>query len=169
MKMTLLLLLVYPFHAQACFSMKKQPNFRGLEDKTLCLAQDGMTYDYSFSKNLILRTQKLSSRMVLVNARFTELSLRDSKLQLDLRDFSGKGKWEDTIIIDSDLRFADFRGLSLLKVRFEKSRFHYANLSGVDLREVEFLDCDLEGAIIDHRTQLPFSLQEALEKGMVIK
>ena len=65
-----------------------------------------------------------------------------------------------------DFRFFDFKNKIVQKTKISKSFFYKADFSSADLREIEFVDCDLRGAYFNHRTKLPFSYEEAILKGM---
>lgn len=75
-----------------------------------------------------------------------------------------------------DLRNADFCGASLTKVRFNGARLDHANLQGSDLRGADLRGCNLQfanlkqaqlyGALLNERTKLPISKDEAIQLGM---
>ncbi len=165
----LLIYLMMSSTAWACWSMKRNPEAQGLQYKVLCQASDQKDYDYSFGQQLRLSASGLSARLRIVNAHFISLQLTGGVMNADFRDLQGAGSFDNQVFNDSDFGFADLRNFNLTQVRFENSRFRGANLKGLDLRKVEFLDCDLAGAIIDVKTKLPFSTDEALAKGMVIR
>jgi hypothetical protein len=167
MKFLMLFFLCNP--VWACYSMKKAPVSQGLKEQILCRIINEGVYDVSFGQRLTLKVQGLKAQLKLVNTEFELLELVDVMLSGDYRDLHGKGKVSDTVFNAADFRYADLRGFTFSEVKFEASRLQGINLKGVDLSRVEFIDCDLSGAIFDLRTKLPFSVEEALEKGMVIK
>ncbi len=162
MKYILLLLVCSP--AWACTSLKP-----GLQDKTLCRPANGKSYDVSFGKGLSMKASDLAAKLKMVNAEFRLLELSGGELSGDYRDLLGRGYISDITFTNADFRFADLTAFTFAEVKFEASRLQGTNFKGVDLTLVEFVDCDLKGAIFDLRTKLPFSVDEALEKGMMIK
>lgn len=168
MKLLILILLITS-PAWACYSMKSNPTMHGLKDQLLCRPIQEKTYDYSFGQRLSLEASGLRAQMKLVNTHFGRLQLEGGTLSGDFRDLSGKGVMKEVVFKNADFRYADMRDFSFADVQFENARFEGTNFKGADLRGVEFLDCNLEGAIIDRKTKLPFSIEEAFEKGMVVK
>lgn len=163
--MKFLVLFLFCSSAWACVSPKP-----GLENKTVCRPSRGKSFDLSFGKALSLKAREVKGEMIMINTEFSWLELSGGEVKADFRDLHGKGSFSDLRIgRDSDLRFADLRGFRLSEVIIEASRLHGTNLKGVDLSRVEFINCDMNGAIFDLRTRLPFSVDEALEKGMIIK
>lgn len=165
----LLLALIISSPAGACHSLKQQPNSPGLTGKTLCRMVNGKIYDVSFGQKLLMKSVGLKAELRMVNTEFTDLLISGAELRGDFRDLHGSGVISDTSFSDADFRFADLRSYHLSEIKFESTRLEGVNFKGVDLSRVEFIDSDLAGAIFDLRTKLPFSVDEALEKGMVIK
>lgn len=168
--MKLILLILFLTHPLwACHSLQRFPVSVGLKDKSLCRPVNDKTYDISFGQKLALKATALRAELKAVNTDFLFLELKGSELEGDFRDLHGRGAISETTFIHADFRFANLRNYTFIEVKFDEVRFQGANFKGTDLRQVTFNNCDLAGAIFDLRTKLPFSVDEALEKGMVIK
>ncbi len=76
-------------------------------------------------------------------------------------------KFKRSIYIYFDFRFKDFTNKIFSKVKMKKSFFYKSNFSNSDIRNIEFIDCDLAGSFFNFNTKLPFSFQEAVDKGMI--
>ncbi len=71
-------------------------------------------------------------------------------------------RFTQTQFINCDLQNANFWGANLQEVNFEGS-----DLRGADLRNTFLLFTRFTGTKINSKTRLPFSIKEALKKGMI--
>ena len=103
------------------------------------------------------------------NLKADSMDLRDSIVQsviwkkASLRNLLAKAsRLRKNQFIECDLRQADFWGASLQETSFENSDLRGANLESTHLLFTKF-----KGARFDNNTKLPFSEEEALQRGMV--
>lgn len=85
------------------------------------------------------------SKAKAIGARFFNTNLKDSNLS--------EAKLQDSTMVGANLEGVDLSG---------------ANLEGAVLKKVRTENTNWEDAIFSHRTILPFSHQEALNKGMIL-
>lgn len=119
------------------------------------------------------------SSMALRESRIIQASFKDLKAQyLDLRGAHIKSAQFENINMSSLLatgtRFnkTKFKNCNLKNANFwgsnlQESDFEGSDLSGANLKSTFLLFTQFKGARFDNETQLPFSEEEAIEKGMI--
>ena len=103
------------------------------------------------------------------NLKADSMDLRNSLVQsviwkkTSLRNLLAKAsRIRKNQFIECDLRQADFWGASLQETSFENS-----DLRGANLESTHLLFTNFKGARFDNNTKLPFSEEQALQRGMV--
>ncbi len=100
--------------------------------------------------------QSILSHANFVNCDFTAASAQNS-------DFS-HSELRRLFFVRTKLRHAIFSGSTLIGIEFRG-----ADLSGASFRGSQLVDVVFEGSYFDDLTELPFSREEALRRGMIKK
>lgn len=146
----------------------------------------GLPFDLSGSKlyNKVIRWSLSGRRMIFADMAgaiiATPYATHSDFTYATLKGMNGSfTNWSG-----SHFSKADLRGAKLFRATFTDSVFSFADLSWTDLSFADFTAADLRGAdltkaytlgtvfqraVFDSQTLLPFSIEKALQKGMVQK
>ena len=75
---------------------------------------------------------------------------------------------QSSIVKESNFKKADLRWANLKDSFFQNSDFTEADLRNSNLSNAKILECCLQGALFNYHTNLPFSADDALAKGMIL-
>ena len=76
---------------------------------------------------------------------------------------------KSTVFNESSLSSANLRWSNLDGSMFQKTDLRNADLCNANLENTKFIDCNLEGAVFNLHTRLPFCFDTAKQKGMILK
>ncbi len=116
----------------------------------------------AFRRSIILQTEfkdVVATHLDLRGSHFKGVRITDSNLK---NVFATGTRFIKTDFSNTDLSNGNFWGSQLQSVNFSN-----ADLRGTNLSRTFILFSNFEGAQFDDKTQLPFSEEVALEKGMV--
>ena len=141
---------------------------------------DGLNREGSITHNFSLR------RSSLIETDFKEAVLTDfdfNDVDLSRADFRGcrvsnssihnckfaKARLEGARIVDSDFTANSFRDAKLDSTIFIRTNLHGCDFRGAHLHDALFILSNLSGALFNKSTQLPFSSETALKRGMIFE
>ncbi len=152
----------------SCFSLRFNDSAVQLDSVELCKPKRNGNYDISFGRNLSFKENNNQFTLKMINSEI-EVLWSDLTLMIDAREAIISGKIQNSKI-SGNLVLADLKSVIFANVSFVSLRLNYADLRGVDLSSTTWGNqVDVNNAIISNETKLPFSIEEAFRRGMILK
>jgi uncharacterized protein YjbI with pentapeptide repeats len=139
----------------------KGSNYNSIYAYLVNFNQTELSYT-SFRRAFLLQVHFKDLKAEYIDLRGAILKAVQFK-NISMKELLANGtRFNKTLFINCDLTRGQFAGAS-----FQETKFSGSDLSGANLKNVSLLFTDFTNAKFDKNTQLPFSEEEALKKGMI--